>query len=662
MALPAVVSTSALWSDWLAARHGPFNLSAALYVLLVDKAANKVRAFRSIDQGNTWAEQDSANAPASGATASFKTIECHASGTDIYAVNVLSSTSLNILVFHTATDTWGTVIAGPTITLTTGGGPFGVGVVVGGRISVAGADYIVIVYNGAAEVVMSSSYDRVKLHQYAVTGGTWTGPFDVQGSANTPPANTLPGVQNHIDLRCGGSGVASRFHIMYENAVTGAVVIRHRAWTAGQFVAAAVDVVPNADNPAGAYACGPMGTYATSGGSTGIACVYGKNNAAPTKIARCDSATADVSTSWVLQQISNSQSSTSTNGPPGCVAADSQKLWTWITDASQQVFYADDAGAGTWGLLTLWKGANDVYSVGSSALRLSDSIGVIYDDRLGTPAVSQSAYDTPLNLNDVAANTKRAQSIRFTTAKTLKSVRAMFDLQGNGGGQIACQVFTDTGVVPSATSVGSLINTAPPVSGLAGGPPFWVTFFFSTNVSLSANTTYWLVFTVIGALSTTNYWRIYTVSSDQYTSGNRAVNNGTTWTAEAASAGDLAFTLHTVEDSPERVRFDKLAVFAPKVSNVAGSSVSAVYDLGDPPPAEFDLLVDISDAGANITGTVTVTADHSWDQGGWQTVSQDVCEPGAQNQSLVALNNPARYVRVTLDTAGADSTGGVAGV
>src|SRR3982751_1723163 len=106
MALPAVVSTSALWSDWLAARHGPFNLSGALYVLLVDKTANKVRALRSIDQGNTWAEQDSANAPASSTTTSLKVIDCHASGTDIYAVNVLSASSINILVFHTATNTW----------------------------------------------------------------------------------------------------------------------------------------------------------------------------------------------------------------------------------------------------------------------------------------------------------------------------------------------------------------------------------------------------------------------------------------------------------------------------------------------------------------------------------------------------------------------------
>src|SRR4051812_15049124 len=113
MALPAVVSTSALWSDWLAARHGPFNLSGALYVLLVDKTANKVRALRSIDQGNTWAEQDSANAPASSTTALFKSIDCWPTGTDIYAANVLSTTGINVLVFHTATNLWGSAIAGP---------------------------------------------------------------------------------------------------------------------------------------------------------------------------------------------------------------------------------------------------------------------------------------------------------------------------------------------------------------------------------------------------------------------------------------------------------------------------------------------------------------------------------------------------------------------
>jgi hypothetical protein len=654
VALPAVVSTSALWSDWLAARHGPFNLSGALYVLLIDKTANKVRALKSTDQGNTWAEQDSANAPASSTTASFKTIDCWPTGTDIYAANVLSTTGINVLVFHTATNLWGSAIAGPTITVGTSSGS--APGIVGGRITVGASSYIVVAYNGATELVMSTVYGRVKLHVYDVTGATWAGPYDIEGSANTPPANTLPGVQTGYVLRGGGTGVVSRFHIMW----SGGGPLRHRIWTAGQFVAAAVDLLAStevaATNP---YAIGPLGTYTTSGGSTGVCFVY--TTTGVTKLARCDSATAETVANWVLQQISATTSANGgagTVGPPGCVAADSLKLWTWVTDLSQQVFYSDDGGSGTWLPLTLWKAGSEVFCAGSSALRLSDSIGVVYDDQIGVPALSQPVYDTTLNLVDVAANTRRAQSFSFTSAKTLKAIRVLVGRTG-ATTNIGFQIFTDSAGVPSATAVGSLISLSS-FSALVSDVA-WVTGKYTTPPSLSANTTYWLVITD-GVVSATNYYRLAASSADVYAGGNRAVYNGTTWTAEAASAGDLAFTLHTVEDSPERVRFDRLVVFAPKVSNAAGSVVETVYDLGDPAGApSIDIVPDVSEAGAAITGLVEIQIEHGGDNGGWTELGHVTVDAGTIGGPLT-FGPVMQFIKVTTTTTGAASSGGVAGV
>jgi hypothetical protein len=656
MALPAVVSTSALWSDWLAARHGPFNLSGALYVLLIDKTANKVRAYRSIDQGNTWAEQDSANAPASSTTANFKSIDCHASGTDIYAGNVLSASSINVLVFHTATNLWGSAIAGPTITVAASSGS--VPAVVGGHITGGTSGYIVVAYNGATELVMSTAYSRVKMHVYDVAGATWAGPYDIEASANTPPANTLPGTQVSYVLRGGGTGTAGRFHMLY---ATGANVLRHRVWTAGQFVAVAADLLATTEIAAtNNYAIGPLGTYTTSGGSVGVCFLY--VGAGVTKLARCDSATAETVANWVLQQISATASANgaaSTVGPPGCVAADSLKLWTWITDASQQVFYSDDAGAGTWSPLVLWKGGGDVFCAASSAVRTLDGIGVAYDDQLGTPALSQTLYDTTLNLADVATETKRAQSFSFTSAKTLKAVRVLVSKVG-APAPMTVQLFTDSAGVPSATAVGSLLT----VSALSAlfADLGWATAKYTTPVSLTANTTYWLVVSYAGAVNTTNYYWLAASSTDQYAGGNRAVNNGTTWTAEAASAGDFAFTLHTVEDSPERVRFDRLVVFAPKISNAAGSVVETVYDLGDPAGApSIDIVPDVSEAGAAITGLVEIQIEHGGDNGGWTELGHVTVDGGTIGGPLT-FGPVMQFVKVTTTTTGAASSGGVAGV
>jgi hypothetical protein len=157
-------------------------------------------------------------------------------------------------------------------------------------------------------------------------------------------------------------------------------------------------------------------------------------------------------------------------------------------------------------------------------------------------AIQQLASNITQALGASAGNTAVAQS--FTPASTLDVNEIRLALVKNSAptDNVSLQIWSDTGAnLPNAA-----IATADNV--YAGGAisltTSWLTFQFSTPVSLSASTKYWLVVQRSGALDGTNFYTLSVNSGSVYAGGGRSLYNGSAWGAESATQ-DLCFQILT---------------------------------------------------------------------------------------------------------------------
>jgi hypothetical protein len=132
--------------------------------------------------------------------------------------------------------------------------------------------------------------------------------------------------------------------------------------------------------------------------------------------------------------------------------------------------------------------------------------------------------------------------------------------------------------------------------------------------------------------------------------------------ANGVSARMLSNAIGVVYLDGTAIKYDRMAVFAPKVSNAAGATVETVYDLGDPAGApSIDIVPDVSEAGAAITGLVEIQIEHSGDNGGWTELGHVTVDSGTIGGPLT-FGPVMQFIKVTTTTTGAASSGGVAGV
>lgn len=177
------------------------------YAFVVDKTNNKLRANKSTDGGESWAEVDSANAPAISTTANLKSTSAQLIGNVVFLVCPTTTTVGNIQKFQMASDTWGTAITGPGTTLNTNVSGFAP---VYAFVRPDGAT-ILLTYNGATETVMGQARRRAKAIFY--NGSSWGSEIDLSISTGFGDT-TLPGDAVHYDLRnamIGGSGAVYMF-------------------------------------------------------------------------------------------------------------------------------------------------------------------------------------------------------------------------------------------------------------------------------------------------------------------------------------------------------------------------------------------------------------------------------------------------------------------
>lgn len=182
------------------------------YAFVVDKTNNKLRANKSTDGGESWAEVDSANAPAITSTANLKSTSAQLVRNLAYLVCPTTTTVGNIQKFQMASDTWGTAITGPGTTLNTsvsGAAP------IYAFVRPDGAS-IVMVYNGVTETVMGSARPRIKAIFH--NGTSWSAEADLVGGSGFADA-TLPGNSTHYALRSVMMGASGAVYAFWSNSV-----------------------------------------------------------------------------------------------------------------------------------------------------------------------------------------------------------------------------------------------------------------------------------------------------------------------------------------------------------------------------------------------------------------------------------------------------------
>jgi len=669
---PVTVTEASAWSDNWSCQQGPFANGSDLFVFGVDKTNNRVRAYRSQDAGATWAEVDSGTTRACSTTAADKSVDCVRSGATVYAGVVLSGTSIAVYVFDLASAAWGTTITGPTITVnhvtgTSNGRPLTL------ALAASGTEYLVALYSGATESVMGTAYHRVKFHVRDLGAGTWAGPFDLVGSANSPLANTLPGTQVHYTTQT-ACGIGARAHLGY---MVNAVLLQ-RVWQAASNALTTVATVVASSQALPTFGAFGRGAAYTRAAATGIAIPFSTDTGATLvppdgiAVARCDDHTgAETAANWGLEGALTSPGPADLTGArvgPGAALADDEKLWLWGITSGQEVVYAsDDGGAGAWSETVFWKRGEATHCAGLSAGAVSEGLGVAYHDTLGAPAQTQLVVDRMIDLgHTTGAGGSQAQAFRFASARTLKGVRVRAHRTGVTT-SLLVQVRADASGLPHATTAlasGVAYNYTLP---LDPAPSRWVTVFFTTPVALSAATRYWLVVKLqgVGDVDAANFYRVGASSSDVYAGDLRAVGDNSsstiTWTAQAAGDGDLAFLLYTTEDSPARLRYDRVVVLQPVTLRSAGTTTGAWVDLGEAPPASIEVAVDVG-AGGDPAGSVEVEVQGSWDQGAVTPLANAGPYDQMGVSERIRLEAPPRYLRAVTVTATAASAAGASGV
>lgn len=373
------------WLDQVADAKFKINTrSSGRYQPVVDKTNNKVRMFKSTDGGNTWSEQDSANAPALSSTANFKSISAQATDTEIRVNAVISSTALNVLRFLTATDLWTTSVLGDSSTTISTNVSGTAPALYGFRANTAIQN--VQVYNGATETVMGNPRRRVKLSRGPAFQST---EFDVIGSANTPDT-TLPGTAVDHDLRAfitDGNEVSHIFWTQSDDSN-----IRHRQFNTDNTFSTANTIGSTAavTSNSAAYPIG-IGTGYFRDGSFYIALPYVDSGVL--KVARCLASGTATASNWTITSVVTATIET-TNSNPAVLVADNEqggKLFLIFTKSDGKLYYTHDQGSDSWvAEQELHPGTKTVGAISGGVML--DAIGITYLDT--APATDDLKFDS----------------------------------------------------------------------------------------------------------------------------------------------------------------------------------------------------------------------------------------------------------------------------
>lgn len=153
--------------------------------------------------------------------------------------------------------------------------------------------------------------------------------------------------------------------------------------------------------------------------------------------------------------------------------------------------------------------------------RPAKKIGVISDLSTG----SVSAYP----VGKVTTGQKLAQSFTPGHAMSVSAIAAIVKLSGAPTDSITIEIRNNVSNAPGSTVLGT--SDAVAASNLTSTYA-WINVPFSTPVSLSSGTKYWMTFQRTGSTSDTDYYNVGVGLFVGYAGGDRADYNGTSWTVD----------------------------------------------------------------------------------------------------------------------------------
>lgn len=148
----------------------------------------------------------------------------------------------------------------------------------------------------------------------------------------------------------------------------------------------------------------------------------------------------------------------------------------------------------------------------------------------------ESGNDTDKIIGDTGGTeTAQAQSFQIAAGQTIKGIEVYLKKNAGTPGNITVRIETNNAGVPSGTLANS--NATGTITSFSTTSYGWVTLSFTTEFTLSASTTYWLVLKTAAAANDNNYAIASDASSPSYSSGNLAssTDGGTTWAAVAGT-------------------------------------------------------------------------------------------------------------------------------
>jgi len=164
----------------------------------------------------------------------------------------------------------------------------------------------------------------------------------------------------------------------------------------------------------------------------------------------------------------------------------------------------------------------------------------VFDTRRLTWYDTVASVDTNYNVGDIGGTEyAAAQGFQLLADTKISAIQTYIKKNNGTPGDITVRIETNNAGVPSGTLANAGLTATIPAFTTTSFD--WVTVTFATPISLSAATTYWIVFKTAAAANDNSYYIGSDGSSPTYASGTAAssTNGGSTWSAD--SAKDLMF-------------------------------------------------------------------------------------------------------------------------
>jgi hypothetical protein len=216
--------------------------------------------------------------------------------------------------------------------------------------------------------------------------------------------------------------------------------------------------------------------------------------------------------------------------------------------------------------------------------------------------VTQYVHSTTTTVGGAAATTRVGQSFTTTSAFSLAAVRLNIGKGNSPTDDWSVAIYADSANLPT----GSALATSDVINGASIGTGFhWREFVFSSPLSLSSGTKYWMAFQRSGAVDATNnfIWRHSAASS--YAGGGRSLDNAGTWGAES---GTIDMVFETVKTTTSLYQITQDTGGSPEFHMYKSTDSAASWsevDTGNGPTVfntAYPWSADWSKAGLNATG------------------------------------------------------------